>query len=592
MPMCSTSSAGCAHFNDARTGPDEKAGFYGLDLYSLHASIDAVLAYLRRVDPEAAERARERYACFDQYGSDPQSYGYATTTRLGPSCEAEVVAQLVEMRRMSGELARHDGRLAADDQFFAEQNARLVANAEQYYRAMFGSRVSSWNLRDLHMAETLDALVAFLRPRVQTPKIVVWAHNSHLGDARATELGRSGELNVGQIARQRYGDEAVLVGFSTYAGTVTAASDWDEPAERKIVRPGLRGSYEALFHDVEMPNFLLFPDRTRELRAALDHARLQRAIGVIYRPETERQSHYFHTHLPAQFDAVLHYDQTRAVEPLERTAVWERGRGTGNVSEHDVAAAHCRPPTIGDRQPAANDLTRLTMSTTTNAIVADSHVRLPVGPVTLDGDLSIPAGATSLVLFAHGSGSSRLSPRNIQVARGLQEAGLATLLFDLLTQEEGAEDAFTGHLRFDIELLARRLLGVTDLVANGFGGRAWRVGYFGASTGAAAALIAASRRPETVHAVVSRGGRPDLAGSALSAVQAPTLLIVGEYDRVVIDLNRDAFERLWCIKRLDIVPRATHLFEEPGALEEVTRLARGWFEHHLMNAAAQTTHSP
>jgi dienelactone hydrolase len=190
------------------------------------------------------------------------------------------------------------------------------------------------------------------------------------------------------------------------------------------------------------------------------------------------------------------------------------------------------------------------------------------------------------VLFAHGSGSSRLSPRNIQVARGLQDAGLATLLFDLLTQEEGAEDAFTGHLRFDIELLARRLLAVTDLMSEGFAGQSWRLGYFGASTGAAAALIAASHRPDTVHAVVSRGGRPDLAGTALSAVLAPTLLIVGEYDRVVIDLNRDAFERLWCIKRLDIVPRATHLFEEPGALEEVTRLARGWFEHHLMKPAA------
>ncbi|MDE3152868.1 MAG: alpha/beta hydrolase [Gemmatimonadota bacterium] len=217
--------------------------------------------------------------------------------------------------------------------------------------------------------------------------------------------------------------------------------------------------------------------------------------------------------------------------------------------------------------------------------VLDSHVRLPVGHVTLDGDLSVPNGATSLVLFAHGSGSGRLSPRNVQVARGLQEAGLATLLFDLLTQDEGAEDAFTGHLRFDIDLLARRLIGVTDLLAGGFGGRHWRMGYFGASTGAAAALIAASLRPDAIQAVVSRGGRPDLAGSALSAVQAPTLLIVGEFDRVVIDLNRDAFERLWCVKRLDVVPRATHLFEEPGALEEVTRLARGWFEHYLLKPA-------
>ncbi len=312
-------------YNDTRSRPDDRAGFYGLDLYSLHASIEAVLQYLREVDPEAAERARERYACFDQFGSDPQTYGYATTAGLAASCEAEVVAQLVELRRSAGTYARHDGRLAADEAFFAEQNAHVVANAEQYYRAMFGSRVSSWNLRDLHMAETLDALVTFLRPRVAQPKVVVWAHNSHLGDARATELGRSGELNLGQVTRQRHGAEAVLIGFSTYDGTVTAASDWDAPAERKIVRPGLPGSYEAIFHDTGIANFSLVPDQNPELRAALDHARLQRAIGVIYRPQSERQSHYFHSHLPRQFDAVLHYDRTRAVEPLERTAVWEHG---------------------------------------------------------------------------------------------------------------------------------------------------------------------------------------------------------------------------------------------------------------------------
>jgi putative phosphoribosyl transferase len=214
--------------------------------------------------------------------------------------------------------------------------------------------------------------------------------------------------------------------------------------------------------------------------------------------------------------------------------------------------------------------------------IRDSRVRLPVGAVTLDGDLSVPDGATGLVLFAHGSGSSRLSPRNIQVARGLQQAGLATLLFDLLTAEEGAEDAFTGHLRFDIDLLSQRLLGATDLMLDGFAGQTWRLGYFGASTGAAAALIAASHRRESVQAVVSRGGRPDLAGGALAGVEAPTLLIVGELDRAVIDLNQDAYERLWCAKQIVIVPHATHLFEEPGTLEEVTRLARGWFEHYLM----------
>jgi erythromycin esterase-like protein len=185
--------------------------------------------------------------------------------------------------------------------------------------------VDSWNLRDRHMAETLAALLAFHEGRGRVEKVVLWAHNSHLGDARATELGRSGELNLGQLVRQRYGRQAVLVGFTTYDGTVTAASNWDEPAERKIVRPALPGSYEALLHETGIGNLFLDLRAPGEVTAALAEPRLERAIGVIYRPETERQSHYFHATLPRQFDAVLHYDRTRAVEPLERTPLWERG---------------------------------------------------------------------------------------------------------------------------------------------------------------------------------------------------------------------------------------------------------------------------
>ena len=310
--------------NDAL--PDAaRVGFYGLDLYSLHASIAAVLEYLRIVDPEAERRARHRYACFEHFGEDPQEYGYAAGYGLAPSCEAEVVAQLVELRRAAAEYMRRDGRVAYDDLFFAEQNARVVANAERYYRAMFGSRISTWNLRDRHMAETLDGLVGFLDRQNRPAKVVLWAHNSHLGDARATEMGAGGELNVGQLVRQRYGRDAVLVGFSTYGGTVTAASDWDAPAERKVVRPALPDSYEALFHQLGVPNFLLDLMTPGEGVAGLREPRLERAIGVIYRPDTERLSHYFHARLPHQFDAVLHYDTTRAVEPLERTAVWERG---------------------------------------------------------------------------------------------------------------------------------------------------------------------------------------------------------------------------------------------------------------------------
>ena len=303
----------------------KQVGFYGLDLYSLHASMAAVLEYLEKVDPAAARRARIRYACFDHVGGNPQQYGYAARYGLAPSCEREVIDQLIELRQAAGEYARRDGRLAPDDLFFAEQNARVVADAERFYRAMFGGRATSWNLRDQHMADTLAALGGFLDRGGGRAKIVLWAHNSHLGDARATDMGRSGELNVGQLVREQHGEDVRAIGFTTYEGTVTAASDWDAPAERRIVRPALPESYEALFHETGIRNFLLDLTRPSAAVSALDESRLERAIGVIYRPETERLSHYFHARLPLQFDAVLHYDTTRAVEPLERTGVWERG---------------------------------------------------------------------------------------------------------------------------------------------------------------------------------------------------------------------------------------------------------------------------
>ena len=311
--------------NDECPDDASRVGFYGLDLYSLHASMQAVLEYLEKVDPAAARRAALRYGCFDHFGSDPQQYGYATAFGLAPSCEQEVIGQLVELRAAASTYARRDGRLAPDDLFFAEQNAKVVQSAEEYYRAMFRSRTGSWNLRDQHMADTLNALMAFLETQGPQPKIVVWAHNSHLGDARATEMGANGELHGGQQVRQQFGHEALLVGFTTYTGTVTAASDWGAPVERKTVRPALPESYEALFHGSGGGNFYLDLDGPAPLVAALDERRLERAIGVIYRPDTERMSHYFHARLPRQFDAVFHYDHTRAVEPLERTATWERG---------------------------------------------------------------------------------------------------------------------------------------------------------------------------------------------------------------------------------------------------------------------------
>jgi erythromycin esterase-like protein len=213
-----------------------------------------------------------------------------------------------------------DGLVAEDDFFSAEQNARLVRNAEEYYRSMFRGRVSTWNLRDRHMAETLHALAAWLEGRYGYTRIVVWEHNSHLGDARATEMSRRGEYNVGQLVRQRYPGQTFNIGFTTYTGTVTAASDWGGEAETKVVRPGLPGSWEELFHEVQAPNFLLRFKDNQDLLAELAGERLERAIGVIYRPETERVSHYFRANIAEQFDAVIHIDTTRAVEPLDAAA--------------------------------------------------------------------------------------------------------------------------------------------------------------------------------------------------------------------------------------------------------------------------------
>lgn len=310
-------------WNDTRSAGGVKTGFYGLDLYSLSASIDSVIGYLDKVDPEGANRARARYACFDHFGDDPQVYGYQTALGIAEPCENEAVGQLVEMQRRAGELANRDGRVARDEFFFAEQNARLARNAEEYYRAMFRGRISSWNLRDRHMAETLDSLI----PHLQSDngphggRIVVWAHNSHLGDARATEMGAQGELNVGQLVRQRYGDDTLSIGFSTYTGTVTAAHDWDQPARRRTVRPGLPGSWEELLHTTGEGDFLFDIPKSGKLADDLRHPRLQRAIGVIYRPDSELASHYFETNLMRQFDEYIWIERTHAIAPLEAQAV-------------------------------------------------------------------------------------------------------------------------------------------------------------------------------------------------------------------------------------------------------------------------------
>ena len=309
--------------NEAHRHPASRVRFLGLDLYSLRASMEAVVSYLDRVDPAEAQRARDRYSCFDHVGGEGQAYGFALAYHGAIPCEDEVVAQLIQLRHRSDAYLRRDGWVAEDELFFAEQNALLVRDAEEYYQQMYRAEVSSWNLRDRHMANTLDALVDHLDRQFGHAKIVVWEHNSHVGDARATAMSARGELNVGQLTRQRHANQAILIGFTTFDGHVTAASDWGGAPEHKRVRPARPDSHEALLHAVDQPAYWVATSRPT-VASTLERPRLERAIGVIYRPETELQSHYFEARLADQFDAVIHLDRTRALVPLEPGGMWDQ----------------------------------------------------------------------------------------------------------------------------------------------------------------------------------------------------------------------------------------------------------------------------
>ena len=311
-------------YNDA-CGDRPKVGFYGLDLYSMYASIDAVLDYLERVDPQTAQLARAHYACLTPYAAHPEEYGLATFRGLSPSCRDDVLSALLEIQAKAALYARLDGAVAADQYFYAEQNARIVSRAEHYYRAMIDDSMSTWNLRDAHMVDTLIRLMDHLAKHQGTTKAVVWAHNSHVGNAEATSMSARRETNVGALLRRRFGDACFSVGFTTFTGTVTAASDWHAPEERKRVLPARTDSYEYLFHTLGVPQFLLPLRPHRPHLETLPTRARERAIGVVYRPESELLSHYFIADLIEQFDAGYHLDVTRAVEPLERSEVWKRG---------------------------------------------------------------------------------------------------------------------------------------------------------------------------------------------------------------------------------------------------------------------------
>jgi protein-L-isoaspartate(D-aspartate) O-methyltransferase len=309
--------------NLAERDRTERVGFHGLDLYSLFTSISAVLAYLDEVDPAAARVARERYGALTPWQKDPAAYGRAVLVGRYQSSEKAVLAMLQDMLERRLDYARKDG-----ERFFdAAQNARVVADAERYYRAMYYGSATSWNLRDNHMFDTLQALLTFYGPESRG---IVWAHNSHVGDAAATEMSARGELNLGQLCRARYHDRAYVVGFGTDHGTVAAASSWDEPMQRMRIRPSHPESYERVFHEAGVPAFALHlrsPQRAA-VRAELIPQRLERAIGVIYRPDTELASHYFYASLPHQLDELVWFDETRAVGALA-----ERARPSADLPE-------------------------------------------------------------------------------------------------------------------------------------------------------------------------------------------------------------------------------------------------------------------
>ncbi len=299
------------HHNTERQ-PSERVAFYGLDLYSLHRSIAQVLEYLKEVDPATAKIARLRYGCLTPWQADPATYGHAALSGTYKSCEQEVVKMLMELRSKQPEYTPRDGERYLD----AVQNAKLVANAEKYYRIMYYGSRASWNLRDGHMFATLNSLLDFHGP---DSKAIVWAHNSHLGNAGATEMSYRGEINVGQLCKDQFGDHCYSIGFATHTGTVAAASEWNGPMEVKDVVPSLPNSYERLCHDAECPKFML-PLRdcqSVELRDRLMQSRLERAIGVIYQPATELESHYFEARLANQFDELIWFDETSAVTPIK-----------------------------------------------------------------------------------------------------------------------------------------------------------------------------------------------------------------------------------------------------------------------------------
>jgi erythromycin esterase-like protein len=305
--------------NDRLQDGSPQVGFYGLDLYSLRASRQAVVNYLDKVDARARDRVRAQYACFDNFGDNARGYG--VFGGIGRPCRDAAVAGVVELQQSHAVREARRKNLESEEEYFnALQNARVVRNAEGVYGAMYRSQAPAWNLREQHMAVSLDDLMAHLSRGGNRAKIAVWAHSSHLGDGRATEKREDRLVNVGQLVREQHGGETVLIAFTTNRGAVTAASDWDGPPEIKELRPAFSDSYEALFHDTQIARFMISSRGREKVTEVLRKNRPERSIGAVYHsetPEAERAAHYFIARLAEQFDAVLHFDETRAIEPIE-----------------------------------------------------------------------------------------------------------------------------------------------------------------------------------------------------------------------------------------------------------------------------------
>ncbi len=313
------------NYNKAQPS-EERVSIYGLDLYSLYTSIKIVIDQLQKIDPQAAAVAEQRYNCFDVY-QDPQEYGYLASVFEEKSCRQEALAEYVEIVKKRVAQFKYDNLDTRQEKFYVQQNALLVKNAEQYYTSLFSTdRAASWNMRDSHMMEVIRDVLKYNKGTGRSHKMIVWAHNSHVGDARATQMASRGELNVGQLAKEEFGAQAVAIGFTTYIGTVSAASAWDAPVERKKVRPALENSVEYFFHEIGAEAFVVIPSQHPELYQLFSENKyLERAIGVIYLPQTERHSHYFYAQLSKQFDIIIHYDTTHAVKPIDVSTHWESG---------------------------------------------------------------------------------------------------------------------------------------------------------------------------------------------------------------------------------------------------------------------------